>query len=156
MGNLAGFNANEVEEVSFDLVPEGRYTVIATSDERKPVKDHPHNEYLQFILEFITPGFESRKYWLRLNLWNDDPNAVRFAKSDLAAMCKAIGIPMPNDSMELLNKPFDIDMIIKKDKGGKEQNVIKRFHAVGASAAPVKSASPAASQATPRKSVNWD
>lgn len=148
-GNLAGFDATQVQEMDYTPIPEGRYVMIATSTEKKPTKDGD-GEYLQVVLEIIDGPAKGRKHWVRLNLKNQNPSAVDMARRELASICKAVGVLRPVSSSELENKPMIVTIGIKKNKtNGKDENVCNKYESPNG-AAPVEAAAsytPPAAQA---------
>ena len=107
MANLGGFNASEVEPASFDAIPAGKYQAVITESERKETKSGT-GEYLQLTFEIIEGDFKGRKLWARLNLSNPNQQAVQIARGELSAICRAVNVLQPGDSVELHNLPLTI------------------------------------------------
>ena len=65
----------------------------------------------------------------RLNLRNPNDDAVRMSNKELATMCRATGVPRPQSSAELVNKPAVLNVALKErtDKPGKFNNEIKGY-----------------------------
>lgn len=152
MASLAGFNAHEVPESSFDPLPPGIYTVMIGSEEQK-VNSKNAGSYLMFVLDVLTEGYSGKKLWVYLNLWHDSEAARGPAQRELAALCLAVGVPTPEQSSELLNKPFLVSVEIEKDKQGKDRNKIAGYYPVGQ--APATTAPVAAPAAAAAKSAPW-
>jgi len=131
MSNLSGFNANTVPPSTFGAMPPGMYAVMATASDRKPTKAGT-GEYLQFTIDVLDEAYNTKKLWLRLNLWNPNPTAVTIAQQELAALCKAVGVPEPQDSSELLNIPYIVKLGVEKDGQGREQNRILDSYSISA------------------------
>lgn len=109
MANLNGFDADEVEpSVGFDPLPQGLYLAVITESEMKPTKSG-NGAYLQLTFEVTEGDCKGRKVWARLNLENVSQKAVEIARSELSAICHAVGVLKPNDSEDL----HDIPLIIK-------------------------------------------
>lgn len=159
MGNLAGFNAEEVQpQDNFEPLPAGWYQVIITDSEMKPTKDQK-GEYLQLEYTVIAGEHEGRKCWDRLNLQNQNQTAVEIAQRSLSSICRAVGVMAPNDSTELHDRPFEVKLSVRPAKGEYEpSNDVKGYRTMeeGAAAAPAPApaaARPAAGRtlsATPR------
>jgi hypothetical protein len=147
MANLAGFNANEVPESSFEVLPPGVYTVMATQEEEKE-NSQKRGSYLMFVLDVLTEVYSGKKLWVYLNLWHENEAARPPAQRELAALCLAVGVPTPKQSSELLGKPFLVAVDIEKDKQGKDRNRITGYYPVGAVPA-------AAAPAPAAKSAPW-
>lgn len=128
MAHLNGFNAHEVEpNVGFDPIPADKYLAVITATEMKPTKNGS-GEYLQIELEVIEGPQKGRKLWDRLTLKHPNDLTVKIAKGTLSAICRAIGVMAPKDSVELHNLPLVISVGCKKrDDNGEMTNVIKGY-----------------------------
>lgn len=145
MSDLSGFNANDVPPPSFAAIPPDMYACMATASERKLTRAGD-GEYLQFTVDVLDEKYNTKKLWMRLNLWNKNPAAVSIAQQELGAFCRAVGVITPKDSSELLNIPFIAKLGIETDKGGKEQNTIDGWYSIAeatAMQAPTAAAAPA-------------
>jgi hypothetical protein len=149
MADLRGFDANQVEPNSgFEPVPAGKYPAVITESEMNANKAGT-GQYLQFTFQIIDGEYRGRMLWARLNLDNPNATAVQIARADLSAICRAVGVLAPNDSVELHNLPLVIDVRCKKRPDtGEITNEIKAF--AKKDAPPPPPASPAPSNnATP-------
>ena len=128
MADLNGFDANQVEPTtSFDPIPAGKYEAVITESEMKPTKSGT-GSYLQLTFEIIAGQYKGRYLWARLNLDNPNATAVQIARSDLSAICRAVGVMAPKDSVELHNLPLVISVKCKKRSDtGEVTNEIKGF-----------------------------
>jgi hypothetical protein len=114
MADLRGFDARQVEPAGdFDPIPAGKYLAVITDSEMKPNKAGT-GFYLQLAFQIIEGQYKNRQLWSRLNLDNPNPMTVQIAKSELSAICRAVGVMTPNDSVELHNLPLIIDVRCKK------------------------------------------
>lgn len=114
MANLHGFDANEVEPVSsFEPLPAGKYAAAISDSEMKPTKAGTGN-YLQLTFEVLDGPHKGRLLWARLNLDNPNATAVQIARAELSAICRAVGVMAPKDSVELHNLPLVITVCSKK------------------------------------------
>lgn len=148
MANLNGFNAHEVEPTSnFEPLPAGKYLAAITESEMKPTKNGS-GSYLQLAFTILEGEFKNRVLWARLNLNNPNATAVKIARSELSAICHAVGVMQPRDSIELHNIPLLITVKLKKrEDTGELTNEIKGYEAKTASTgqpqqAPVTSNTP--------------
>lgn len=140
------FNANEVEpSVGIDAIPAGKYQAVIVDSEMKPTKNGD-GQYLEFTFEIIEGTYKSRKLWTRLNLENRNAQAVQFARADLSAICRAINVPQPKDSIELHNLPLTVTVRCRKNQDGEFTNEIKGYapKASGVNAAAPEPQAPAA------------
>ena len=122
------FNANEVEpSKAFDPIPAGKYIAVITDSEMKETRAGT-GRYLQLEFE-ITDGEDAgRKLWSRLNIENQNAEAVRMARADLSAICRAVNVLTPNDSIDLHNLPLVIKVHCRKDKNtGEITNDIRGY-----------------------------
>ncbi|MGE3808675.1 MAG: DUF669 domain-containing protein [Gemmataceae bacterium] len=128
MADLHGFNANEVDPSSgFDPIPAGKYLAMITDSEMKPTKSGD-GAYLQLTFQVLDGEFKNRFVWARLNLHNKNETAMKIARAQLSALCRAAGVMTPKDSCELHNLPVVITVKCKKDKDtGDVQNEIRGF-----------------------------
>ena len=122
MANLNGFNANEVEPtVPFEPLPAGKYLAAITSSETKPTKAG-NGEYLQLEFTILEGEYKDRKVWDRLCTTHANPIARKIARGNLSAICRAVGVMIPGDSVELHNIPMLITVTCKKREGADEIN----------------------------------
>lgn len=136
MSNLNGFNANDVEPaVGFDPIPTGKYLAIITESELKPTKSGV-GKFLQLTFQILEGEFKGRLIWARLNLDNPNATTVKIARAELSAICRAVGVMAPKDSLELHNLPLLITVASKPRKdNGDLANVIKGYAKKDAAAA---------------------
>ncbi|MEQ9616638.1 MAG: DUF669 domain-containing protein [Phycisphaerales bacterium] len=152
MANLNGFNASEVDPaVGFDPVPAGKYLAVITESEMKPTKAGT-GSYLQLTFQIVEGECKGRLLWARLNLDNPSAMAVKIARAELSAICRAIGVMVPKDSVELHNLPLVIKVACRKrdDVGGAGEitNEIKGYEGK-------QRAEPVASAATAGSTPPW-
>ena len=128
MSNLNGFNANEVDpSFGFDPIPAGKYLAVITESEMKPTKSGV-GQFLQFTFQILEGEFKGRLVWARLNLDNPNATTVKIARAELSAVCRAVGVMTPKDSIELHNLPLVITVAHKKRQDtGEITNVIKGY-----------------------------
>lgn len=139
MGNLNKFDANEVEPTeSFDPIPAGKYKAIITESEMKPTKAGT-GEYLSLRLDIIDGEYEGRVIFDILNLDNPNDEAVRIARKQLSAICRAVSVMTPEDSSDLHDKPMIIKVGIRPASNGYDaSNSVKAYEAIGGNAAPAQ------------------
>ena len=128
MADLRGFDANTVEPAGdFDPIPAGKYLAVITESEMKPTKAGTGN-YLQLTFQIIEGPYANRLLWARLNLDNPNETARKIAQGELSAICRAVGVLSPNDSVELHNLPLVINVRCKKRSDtGEIVNEIKGY-----------------------------
>ncbi len=128
MANLHGFNAGEVDPaVAYEPIPAGKYLVVITGSEMKPTKSGK-GSYLELTFQVIDGEYKGRQLWARLNLDNTNPLTVQIARAELSAICRAVGVLQPKDSVELHNLPLQVTVKCKKrDDNGEITNEIKGY-----------------------------
>lgn len=114
MADLRGFDANQVEPTTaFDPIPAGKYLAMITASELKPNKAGT-GRYLELCFTIVEGEHRNRSLWARLNLENPNELAVKIARGELSAICRAVGVLTPSDSVELHNLPLVIRVACKK------------------------------------------
>jgi len=137
MATLNNFDATQVDpSVALDPIPAGKYLAVVSDSEYKPTKNGG-GKYLQLTFQIIDGEFKGRLVWARLNLENKSEMTVKIARGELSAICRAVGVMQPKDSVELHNVPLEISVGLKRrDDNGEFTNVIKGYAKKGAAAAP--------------------
>lgn len=114
MANLSGFDANRVEPTAeFTPLPAGKYAAAIVGSEIKPTKSG-QGQFLELKFQVLDGPHKDRTVFARLNLVNNNPVAVKMAQAELSAICRAVGVLTPNDSVELHNLPLVISVKCKK------------------------------------------
>jgi len=114
MANLTGFDANTVEPAAgFEPLPAAKYLAAITESEMKPTKGGT-GKYLELTFQIVEGQYKGRLVWARLNLENPSAVAVKIAKGELSAICRAVGVMTPKDSAELHNLPLQITVGCRK------------------------------------------
>lgn len=128
MASLNGFNSNNVEpQKEFEPIPAGKYLAVIIESVMKPTKNGA-GQYLQLTFEILDGAFKGRQLWARLNLKNSNSTTVQIAEQELSAICRAVGVPVVNDSVELHNIPLLITVKQKPRKdNGELTNEIKGY-----------------------------
>ncbi len=151
MADLNGFDANEVEPTSsFDPIPAGQYVAVITDSQMKANKAGT-GSLLQLTFQITEGEYANRLLWARLNLDHPNATAVQIARADLSAICRAVGVLAPQDSVELHNLPLVIHVRVKKRADtGELVNEIKGY-AKKEKAQPTPAAAPATDATPPWK-----
>lgn len=114
MANLSGFDASQVEPPGdFGPIPPGKYLAVITDSEMKPTKAG-NGSYLQLTFQILEGDYANRRLWARLNLDNPSEIAIRIAKAELSAICRAVEILTPQASADLHNLPLVIQVVCEK------------------------------------------
>jgi Protein of unknown function (DUF669) len=128
MADLRGFDANTVEpSKTYEAIPAGKYLAAISESEMKPTKSG-NGSYLQLAFQILEGEFKNRVLWARLNLDNPNATAVQIAQAELSAICRAVNVLAPNDSVDLHSLPLVITVKCKKRADtGEITNEIKGF-----------------------------
>ncbi len=114
MADLGGFDASQVEPNSgFDPIPAGKFLAAITESEFKPNKAGT-GRLLKLTFLVLEGEYANRLLWVNLNLEHPNATAMKIARGDLSAICRAVGVPQPKDSVELHNLPLVIHVRVKK------------------------------------------
>jgi len=151
---ILNFDSTHIDPTPrFDPIPAGDYPVIITASEMKLTKDGT-GQYLELTMEVQAGEFQGRKLFDRLNLYNNNRQAVEIAQRQLSQIAHAVGVLQVADSEQLHFKPL-IAMV--KVRAAREQyeasNEIKGYKA--AAGAPVAMTHAAAPVAAPRAAAPW-
>ncbi len=137
MADLNGFNANEIDpSMPYEPLPADKYLAVITASEMKSTKNG-NGKYLELTFTVMEGEYKNRVVWARLNLNNPNATAVRMARGELSAICHAVGVLQPRDSVELHNIPLLITVKLKaRDDNGDLTNEIKGYESKQAASAP--------------------
>lgn len=111
------FNATEhnPQYGSAGGLPAGKHPVQIVGTALKNTNDN-RGGYLELTLEAIDGPAKGAKGIDRMNLNNTNADAVRIAQQQLAAICAVMGIAGFQNTEELHNKPFVVEVAPQKDK----------------------------------------
>jgi len=128
MVSLGNFDASKVEPSTvFDPIPAGKYLAAIIDSKIKPTKSG-NGEYLEFTFQVLEGEHKGRQLWARLNLNNPNAQTVKIARAELSAICRAVEVMAPNDSVDLHNLPMLITVRCKKRQDtGEITNEIRGF-----------------------------
>lgn len=111
---------------SFEPIPAGEYPAILVHSEKKPTKDGT-GARLELKFQILNGQYQNRTLFDGLNIINKSSQAQQIGRGQLKALCLACGVPDPNDSAELHNRPLNIRVAIGKDQNGNPRNEIKGY-----------------------------
>lgn len=151
------FNAATVApQQSFNPLPAGVYSVVATDSEVKPTKNGS-GQVAQFTMQVVEGEHTGRKIFARFNIANQNPEAERIGQSQFSAFCHAAGVLQVSDTAQLHGRPVRAKVKIRKDPSGQyeDSNEVSGFEAgtTGPAAPAIQSpvAAPAAAATAPWK-----
>ena len=108
-------------------LPAGEYQAIITDSELKPTKSGS-GQFLELVLQVQDGPYKGRKIWDRLNLFNNNAQAVLIAKQRLKAIEDSVGVPNPADSVQLHNRLLTVTVDVREYEG-RESNEVKGYAA---------------------------
>ena len=122
------FNANDVEPATeYQPLPAGKYLTEITASELKQTKSGNGN-YLELEFTVLDGDCRGRKVWDRLCLTHTNDLTQKIARGKLSAVCRAVGVMQPRDSVELHNLPLVVTVKCKTRKDtGEITNEIKGY-----------------------------
>lgn len=128
MADLRGFDASQVEpSAALEPIPSGKYVAVISESEMKATKNNT-GKYLELTFQVIEGQYKNRLLWARLNLENNNSQAVQIARAELSAICRAVGVLAPNDSVDVHNLPLVVQVkCSKRDDTGELGNEIKGY-----------------------------
>jgi len=120
---IFGFDLDDVEVFSFELLPPGEYRLSCSEADVKDTKRRD-GQYISATFEVVgKPG----KIWHNFNIHNPNPKAEEIGRQQIAAWARACGKPNARDTDELLDLQFNAKIDIEKREGYSDKNVIKAF-----------------------------
>lgn len=105
-------------------LPAGKYPVIITDTKQVPTKNNDGG-YLAVELRVTEGPMQGGTHTDRLNLHNTNPETVRIANQQLSAYCHVTGVFQFQDTAQLHNIPFMVE--IGPQKTGEYTEVKKLF-----------------------------
>lgn len=125
------FDASTVApQAAPEPVPAGQYKAAISEAEIEPTKT-PGGQMLKLAWTVLDGQYVGRKVFVRLNIVNQNQQAVEIAYGELSAICRAIGQIRVDQTSELLGKPCVIDVEVRPAEGTYgPQNKIKRYHSL--------------------------
>jgi Protein of unknown function (DUF669) len=150
MADLTGFDANDVDpRGDFEPLPEGSYLAVITDSDMKENKAGT-GRYLKLTFQVADGPHKGRLLWEQLNLHHPNELAVKIARAELSAICRAVGVMAPQDSGELHDLPLVIRVrCMKRKDTGDLVNVIKGYGKPETTAATTTAARPSPSSTPP-------
>ncbi len=104
MGNLDGFNAASIEAFDpFGPVPEGVYRLVIGKAELKPNRAQT-GQVVEVEFRVVDEPHEGRRLWERYDYDGSDEKAVKKGRARLASLCRAVGLPEPGDTANLVGR----------------------------------------------------
>lgn len=137
-------------------LPAGKYIVAVVQSDVKSTK-RGDGSYAEFVLEVIDGEYAKRKLWSRITLQNHNQQAVDIGRSQLSALCRAVGhVGKLNDTDELLNRTLIVTVKVKKrDDNGEFTNEVSGYEAADGSTQAAKPQAVASAPKPAGGSMPW-
>lgn len=146
VNDLEGFDADEIPDEVFGVIPAGTYVGELAGHEWRPIGGDAEGRGQLVNLKFLVPfGGVTYALFDRLNLKikTNVPNpaeekrkkaAKAIAHKTLASICRAVGVPRPRGFHELYAKKLQLNVIVEEYEPGKFASRIKLYLPVDAPA----------------------
>lgn len=137
MAQLGGtFDATQVQPAeAFTVIPAGKYKVQVVDSDMRSTKDG-NGQYLWLEMEILEGEQQGRKLWDRLNIVNQNAQAVEIAQRSLSALCHATGKLTVSNSEDLHFIPVIATVKVRAARENFDaSNEIRGYEAAGGSAA---------------------
>lgn len=119
---ILNFDATNIEpSAAPGILPAGRYLVEITASETKRTKSGS-GTYLELEMTVIDGEYKGRKIWDRLCLQHSNAKTEQIARANLSAICHAVDVLQPQDSVDLHGLPFIASVRIRKNEATEELN----------------------------------
>lgn len=123
---MQAFDARNVDPTQgVGGLPIGKHPVVAIKSEVKPTKDNDAG-YLQFDLQVIDGPNKGAVGAYRLNLYHTNPQTCEIAHKQLSALCHVTGVYQVQDSQQLHNIPFVVEVGLQKEPNPNKYTEVKR------------------------------
>jgi len=142
--NLFAVDTTGIQEMGgFEVLPAGLYPAMMVAASRKPTAKND-GSFLECNYQIIEGDMAGKKFTSRLNLWNQNVQAVDIAKRELKSLRVALGLHDQEAQTEaFLNRPVVLNIGVKgrKDDPNKAENNLIAIEAY--SGAPATQRAPA-------------
>lgn len=130
MAHLNDFDARQVEITpDFEPLPAGQYAAVIIDSQFKPTKSGD-GQYLELKLQVLDGPYKGRLVWDRLCLNHPNALTAKIARGRLAAICRAVNVLTPRDSVELHNLPLLVKVVLTRRKDSQDlANEVKGYAA---------------------------
>lgn len=115
-------NASDYKEEQYDLIPDGQYEAIVTKTEVKQTKDML-GIYISLQFKIVDQKCNGRVIFGNLNYINQNADAQRIGRQQLAILMRDRNIAVLNDSDDLLNAHALLTINSREYEGEKQNNI---------------------------------
>ena len=149
--SMKGFTSIKPDDGTFQLIPNGRYTMQAVKTDIKPTKNG-NGSYVEVFMKITEGDYKNRQIIKRFNWENTNATAMSIGRAQFRNLVLACGIPGDlRNSDEVLNIPVTGEVYTQKGTNGyNDSNDVKFFKPVGSVPQPtIKTASNSTVQTRP-------
>jgi len=152
--NTSSVNFSEPAPRNFEPLPKGEYEAMVMDSIIKSTKAGD-GQFIELTIQIISGDHSGRRIWERLNISNPNKQAEEIAKESLGKLCLAVGVPDMEDTEQLHDIPFMLELDI--DKKDPTRNKIWGYHSIDATpkGKPAAPAKPAATAAPAKSARPW-
>lgn len=155
MVNLTGeYDPDAEASTGFEPLPAGQYVARLIDASREPIsRTKDCGDCLALTWKIEGGEFDGRLFWQRLNLWWNGPEKTpgkvkEIANGEFRAIRDATGVPMPQSTDDLLERPCLVALKIKQDEGFNPKNEVTSVKALNGGGAPTAAPSHATASAS--------
>ena len=154
LGESIGVDDLPKSDRSYDLIPDGWYTVKVTKADLGDTKSGTGKK-IDMRYDITGPTHEGRVVFGSINIRNQSQRAEEIGRQQLGEVMLALGIAKLEDTDQLIGGSLSIKLGRSKPQEGYEvRNEVKGYKAIAGSVPPVSSA-PAASDAPAGAKPPW-
>lgn len=127
------FDASKHDRLQpLEAIPAGWYSVVIES---MVERDNADNSGTHLAVTYtVTDGkYAGRKVFGNLNVGNESEKARKFAFDSIATICDAVNLESFEDTDELLDRGFLLDVGVQNDATYGKKNTVRGYQADGAS-----------------------
>lgn len=132
---LSGFNAAAIEpSAPRTTLPAGKYKAVITASEERPNKAMT-GSMLKLTLQVIEGPHQGAMVFDQLNINNPSKTAMEIAERTLSAICRSVGVMLPQESSDLHNKPLMVTVKVENTEQYGAQNRVSGYEPCESAAA---------------------
>lgn len=133
---------DQVEDRSYDPIPEGWYTAEIKAVDIKDTKDGT-GKRMNIEFSVTGPEYVGRRVFAGLNIRNQNQKTEQFALQDLKSIRSSLGLVQMRDTDEMIGRALSIKVVIKPAADGYEaKNEIRGYKAIEGGKMPTPNAAP--------------
>lgn len=118
------FDATQIDPTqTVGNLPVGRHIVTVTSSDIKDTKDKG-GQYLELVLTVIDGENKGASGAWRLNINHHKEQTMQIAHRQLSSICHAIGVYQINDTNQLHDKPFIVEVGIQQKNDQQKEGTV--------------------------------